>query len=151
MSAVTSALPAVPFSFTCLILAYSRKTLHHESIKILVQHAWHVAMQLQAQQAQLRSSVYQQTDACTQINLFEERKQDWPGHKFGLQQPQAWRNFKGRASFSPPHSRRQKETLLASATGKTMNTWNISGMFIVLWLIRVKIRTCVQATKPQTN
>lgn len=29
--------------FTCLILAYSRKTLHHESIKILVQHVWHVA------------------------------------------------------------------------------------------------------------
>lgn len=31
-----------PFFFTCLILAYSRKTLHHESIKILVKHAWHV-------------------------------------------------------------------------------------------------------------
>ena len=38
-----------------------------------------------------------------------------------------------------------------SATGKTMNTWNISRMFIVLWPITAKIRTCELATKPQTN
>ena len=39
---------------------------------------------------------------------------------------------------------------LNSAAEKTMNTWNISGMFIVLSPI-AKIRTCKLATKPQTN
>ena len=29
--------------------------------------------------------------------------------------------------------------------------WNISGMFIVLWPIKEKMRTCKLATKPQTN
>ena len=38
-----------------------------------------------------------------------------------------------------------------SATGKTVNTWNISGMFIVLWPITAKTRKCKLATKPQTN
>lgn len=38
-----------------------------------------------------------------------------------------------------------------SATGKTVNAWNISGMFIVLWPITAKIRTRELATKPQTN
>ena len=35
-------------------------------------------------------------------------------------------------------------------TGKIVNTWNISGMFIALWPITVKIRTRELATKPQT-
>ena len=38
-----------------------------------------------------------------------------------------------------------------SATKKTVNTWNILGMFIVLWPITAKIKTCELATKPQTN
>ena len=38
-----------------------------------------------------------------------------------------------------------------SATGKTVNAWNISGMFMVLWPITAKIRTHELATKPQTN
>ena len=38
-----------------------------------------------------------------------------------------------------------------SATGKTVNIWNISGMFIVLWPITAKIKTRELATKPQTN
>ena len=33
-------------------------------------------------------------------------------------------------------------------TNKNVNTWNILGIFIVLWPITAKIRTCVQATKP---
>ena len=37
-----------------------------------------------------------------------------------------------------------------SATGKPLNTWNISGMFIVLWPITAKISTRELATKPQT-
>lgn len=35
--------------------------------------------------------------------------------------------------------------------GKTMKTWNISGIFIVLWPMTGKIKTCELATKPQTN
>ena len=35
-----------------------------------------------------------------------------------------------------------------SATGKTVKTWNISGMFIVLWPITVKIKTRELAMKP---
>ena len=35
-------------------------------------------------------------------------------------------------------------------TGKIVNTWNISGMFIALWPITAKIRTSELATKPQT-
>ena len=35
-------------------------------------------------------------------------------------------------------------------TGKIVNTWNTSGMFIVLWPITAKIRTRELATKPQT-
>ena len=34
-------------------------------------------------------------------------------------------------------------------TGKIVNTWNISRIFIVLWLITAKIRTRELATKPQ--
>ena len=37
-----------------------------------------------------------------------------------------------------------------SATEKTMNTWNISGMFIVLWPITAK-NTRKLATKPQSS
>ena len=47
-----------------------------------------------------------------------------------------------------------KRTLMLfrySATGKTVNTWNISGMFIVLCPITAKIRTCQLDTKAQTN
>ena len=35
-----------------------------------------------------------------------------------------------------------------SPTGKTVKTWNISGMFIFLWPITVKIKTRELATKP---
>ena len=38
-----------------------------------------------------------------------------------------------------------------SYTLKTVNTWNISGMFIVLWPITAKITTYKLATKPQTK
>ena len=38
-----------------------------------------------------------------------------------------------------------------SHTRKTVNTWNISGLFIVLWPITAKIRTYELATKPQTK
>ena len=38
-----------------------------------------------------------------------------------------------------------------SATGKPVTTWNMSGMFIVLWPITAKIRTRGLATKPQTT
>ena len=34
---------------------------------------------------------------------------------------------------------------------KTMNTWEISGMLIVKWPFTIKIRTCKQASKPQTK
>ena len=37
-------------------------------------------------------------------------------------------------------------------TQKVVKTsWNISEMFIVFWPITTKIRTCMQATKPQTK
>ena len=36
-------------------------------------------------------------------------------------------------------------------TQKTINTWKISGMFIVEWPITIKFRTCEQASKAQTN
>ena len=42
-------------------------------------------------------------------------------------------------------------TWVYSATGKTVKTWNMSRMFIVLWPITAKIRTRKLATKPQTN
>ena len=35
-----------------------------------------------------------------------------------------------------------------SVTRETTNTWNISGMFIVLWPITAKIKTQELATKP---
>ena len=38
-----------------------------------------------------------------------------------------------------------------SYTRKTVNTWNISGMFIVLWPVTAKITTHKLATKPQTK
>ena len=38
-----------------------------------------------------------------------------------------------------------------SATGKTVNAWNISGMVIVLWPITAKISIRKLAMKPQTN
>ena len=38
-----------------------------------------------------------------------------------------------------------------SATGKTLNTWNISGMFIVLWPITAKTKARELAANPQTN
>ena len=69
-----------------------------------------------------------------------------------------------RAIFRGVFLRNNKETLatqainskmnyfsFCSATGETMNTWNISGMFIVLRPITEKIRTCEQSTKQQTN
>ena len=38
-----------------------------------------------------------------------------------------------------------------SVTGKTVNTWNTSGMFTVLKAATAKIQTHQLATKPQTN
>ena len=43
------------------------------------------------------------------------------------------------------------ETLSYCATGKTVNTWNISRMLVMLWPITAKIKTPKLDTKPQTN
>ena len=43
------------------------------------------------------------------------------------------------------------ETPSYCATGKIVNTWNISGMLIMLWPITAKIKTPELGTKPQTN
>ena len=45
----------------------------------------------------------------------------------------------------------QKAVTIYSATGKNLNTWNISGMFIVLWPITAKTNARELAAKPQTN
>ena len=80
-------------SLACTVLVYSRKTLHEQS-EIFVEHALRVgriivsnpgliAVRLE-QWARLWPSVCQLTDACTRINPFDERKQDWLVSKFGL-------------------------------------------------------------------
>ena len=52
---------------------------------------------------------------------------------------------------NPLQNSKMNDFSFYSATGETMNTWNISEMFIVLRPITEKIRTCEQSAKQQTN
>ena len=70
----------------------------------------------------------------------------WAGHDWFLQSNQL------RETVLSGHFLKSRKTHQCySVTGKTVNTWNISEMLIVLWPITAEIRTCEQATKPQTS
>ena len=72
-------------------------------------------------------------------------------HDVSLKNPLQNKINQGHEVSSPVLNREMTDFSFYSATGETVNTWNISGMFIVLQPITEKIRTCEQSTKQQTN
>ena len=72
-------------------------------------------------------------------------------HDVSLKNPLQTKINQGHEISSPVLNREMNDFSFYSATGETVNTLNISGMFIVLQPITEKIRTCEQSTKQQTN
>ena len=72
-------------------------------------------------------------------------------HDVSLKNPLQNKINQGHEISSPVLNREMNDFSFYSATGETVNTLNISGMFIVLQPITEKIRTCEQSTKQQTN
>ena len=102
--------------FSLSILAYSRKTLQ-ESSKVFVEHVLLVVwIQLGTQALQPCAwhsgsvmTIGLSYNGCSHLeNQFDERKQDWPVHKFGLRRLKRLDAIQT-VSFSAAHSRRQKK------------------------------------------
>ena len=75
-------------------------------------------------------------------------------HRTGLEHQQGHRFIFLENQYGGPEvmwKGSHKAVTIYSATGKTLNTWNISGMFIVLWPITAKTNARELAAKPQTN
>ena len=103
-------------SFTFSVLAYSRKT-PQESSKIFVEHVVLVlGYSLEPRPySRVLGTVFSvmtiglSYNGCSHLeNQFDERKQDWPVHKFGLRRLKRLDAFQT-VSFSAAHSRRRKK------------------------------------------